>query len=216
MKQTHIVGLSIIILVSLFTGGSYLYDNQQTEQKAQQAKLNSDALIKFHSPRAGNPKAKVTIVEFMDPACETCSLFHPFVKGLMKQHKDKVNLVIRYAPFHQGSDVAVKILEAARKQGTYWGVLELMYESQSAWASHHQPQPEVLWQYLEHYKFDVARLKKDMLDPAIVKIIEIDLADARRLGANKTPTFFVNGRPLTSFGYEQLQTLVEEEIQVNY
>jgi hypothetical protein len=28
----------------------------------------------------------------------------------------------------------------------------------------------------------------------------------------KTPEYFVNGRPLPSFGFEQLRTLVDEEL----
>ena len=36
------------------------------------------------------------------------------------------------------------------------------------------------------------QVKKDMNDPAIVKIIEQDLADAKTLNVQKTPGFFVN------------------------
>ena len=32
----------------------------------------------------------------------------------------------------------------------------------------------------------------------------------------QTPEYFVNGRPLPSFGLEQLQSLVREELQANY
>jgi protein-disulfide isomerase len=152
----------------------------------------------------------------MDPACETCKQFHPFVKELMATHSGKVNLVIRYAPFHKGSDYMVKILEAAKKQDKFWDVLELMFETQPYWASHHDPKPEVFWGYLEGYGFDVERIKLDMQDPAIEKIIEQDLADGLLLGASKTPTFFVNGKPLPSFGYEQLRALVNAEVVAVY
>jgi protein-disulfide isomerase len=81
---------------------------------------------------------------------------------------------------------------------------------------HHKAQPEILWKYLEQSKFDVARLKQDMNDPAIAKIIEQDLADARRLGVKKTPSYFVNGKPLVRFGYEQLRALVASEVARNY
>jgi len=215
MNQKSLVTIVIIALLALFAGAAYWYDAKQLEEKNTLAAANRAALIKFHSPRAGNPNAKVTIVEFMDPACETCAQFHPFVKKLMEKYKDKVNLVIRYAPFHHGSDVAVKILESARKQGTYWGVMELMYESQRGWASHHNPQPELLWQYLEHYKFDVEKIKQGMSDPALDKLIATDLADAKALGVNKTPTFFVNGKALPSFGFQQLEDLVVHEIAAN-
>jgi len=55
-----------------------------------------------------------------------------------------------------------------------------------------------------------------MNDPEIAKLIKQDLADAKTLNVKKTPGFFVNGKPLTSFGYNQLQELVESEIKENY
>jgi protein-disulfide isomerase len=63
---------------------------------------------------------------------------------------------------------------------------------------------------------DVEKIKKDMNDPAIEKLIKQDLADADALEVEKTPGFFVNGKPLTSFGRSQLRQLVESEIKENY
>ncbi|HID37783.1 MAG TPA: disulfide bond formation protein DsbA [Ghiorsea sp.] len=164
----------------------------------------------------GNPSAKVTIVEFMDPSCEACRSFHPLVKDTMKKYKGKVKLVIRYAPFHHGSDKAVEMLESARKLGKFWDVLDLMYGTQQGWAAHHNPQPELIWEYLAHYKFDVEALKQGIDKDATAQLIAIDLADAKALDITKTPTFFVNGKPLPSFGYEQFQKLVADEVMAAY
>ena len=38
----------------------------------------------------------------------------------------------------------------------------------------------------------------------------LDAQDARALKVTQTPEFFVNGRGLPSFGYQQLQGLVAE------
>ena len=110
----------------------------------------------------------------------------------------------------------VKILEAAKRQGKFWEALEVMYESQPAWASHHQPQPEKIWEYLPWAGVDLNQLRSDMNDPKFVEIIAQDLADGRSLGVNKTPSFFVNGTPLTSFGFEQLKTLLDDEVAKAY
>ena len=216
MKQNHVVIAAVVLIVSAFALAAFLYKSEQTQTQGQLASNNADALTKPYSPREGNPDAKVTIVEFFDPACETCRHFHPFVKDLMLTHPGKVNLVMRYAPFHKGSDYMVKILEAARKQNQFKKVLDLMFESQSNWASHHNPQPEVFWDYLEKNGFDIARIKQDMNDPEIDRRIKQDLADGFRLGATKTPTFFVNGKPLPSFGSEQLRDLVNAAVAANY
>jgi hypothetical protein len=39
-----------------------------------------------------------------------------------------------------------------------------------------------------------------------------DVRDLTDLKVEKTPTFFVNGRPLSSFGHKQLADLVEQEV----
>ncbi len=216
MKQNYTIIGAIFLMVLAFLMAAYLYNSQQTDTQTQLATQNADALSKPYSPRKGNPAAKVTIVEFLDPACETCRQFHPLVKELLATYRGKVNLVIRYAPLHPGSDHMVKILEAAKKQGKFWEVLELMFETQSHWASHHQPKPEIFWTYLERFGFDVAQLREDVNSPEIAKIIQQDIADGQRLGATKTPTFFVNGKPLSRFGYEPLKNLVASEVNIHY
>ena len=216
MKKNHIILITAALLALVFIAGGYLYKSQQTLTQEELAKQHHELLIKPYSPRTGSPDAKVTIVEFMDPACETCRAFYPLVKKLLDEHKGKVNHVIRYAPLHEGSDYILQILEASRKMDVYWPVLDLMFVSQPYWTSHHKAQPEVLWRYLEHYKFDVVRLKQEMNDPTIAKNIAQDLADAKHLGVSKTPSYFVNGTPLATFGYDELRTLIESEIAKNY
>ena len=44
------------------------------------------------------------------------------------------------------------------------------------------------------------------------EIVKQDLADAQTLGANKTPSYFVNGKPLLEFGLENLKKLIKSEL----
>jgi protein-disulfide isomerase len=44
------------------------------------------------------------------------------------------------------------------------------------------------------------------------EIIKQDLADAEKLGVNKTPGYIVNGKPLQNFGFEPLKELIESEL----
>ncbi len=216
MKKSYAVVATVLLLAVIFGLAAYAYNNQKIETQNQQALQHANALIPSHAITKGNPLAKVTIVEFLDPACGTCKQFHPVIKELLKEYPDKINLVIRYAPFHPGSDQMIAILEAARKQDQFWNVLDVMFETQEAWAINHQARPELFWGYLKGYGFDVERIQQDMQDPSIKKIIAQDLADGELLGATKTPTFFVNGKPLSSFGYKQLMSLVQSELLANY
>ncbi|MDX8412037.1 MAG: DsbA family protein, partial [Mariprofundaceae bacterium] len=94
--------------------------------------------------------------------------------------------------------------------------LDAMFESQPHWASHHNPQPQLVWRHLEKVELDLDQLRRDMNDPEIAKRVEQDIADANTLNVRKTPGFFVNGKPLVTFGSEQLKAMLEEEIRLQY
>ena len=211
-----IFAFSCLVLFVAFIFASTFYKDKQTEKLSFMAQENAAVFVRDHSQSLGSDDAKVYLIEFMDPACETCAAFFPFVKQIMNANPGKIKLVLRYAPFHDGADYFVKILEAAKKQGKYWETLDIMYKSQPYWASHSNPQPQKIWQFLPKAGLNLEQIKKDMTDPAIVKLIEQDLADAKTLNVQKTPGFIVNGKPLQTFGYRQLQELIQSEIRVAY
>ncbi|WLE95420.1 MAG: thioredoxin domain-containing protein [Candidatus Electrothrix communis] len=216
MKREHIVIVSAIFLIVVFILGASFYKKQQSEKLGFMAKENTSTFVREHSLTLGSADAKVYLVEFFDPACETCRAFYPFIKKMMAANPGKIKLVMRYAPFHEGADYVVKMLEAARIQGKYWETLEVMYKYQPLWASHHNPQSQLLWRVLPEAGLDLEQLEKDINSPAIDQLIKQDLADAQALNVKKTPGFIVNGKPLQDFGYNQLIELVEAEIKANY
>jgi protein-disulfide isomerase len=138
--------------------------------------------------------------------------FYPMVKQLMAQHPDRIRLVVRYAPFHKGSDKVVAVLEAARRQGKFWPSLEALLASQQDWASNHTAKVDLAWKYLEPIGLNMEQLAIDLTAPDVKQAVAQDLADANTLGVSQTPEYFVNGRPLPSFGFEQLRQLVAEEV----
>ncbi|MHB8707737.1 MAG: DsbA family protein [Desulfuromonadales bacterium] len=211
-----LVGVTCLVLILAFVLGSNYYKDQQAQKYGFMAAENAKLFVRDHSPTLGSDDAKVYLVEFMDPACETCAVFAPFVKKIMADNPGKIKLVLRYAPFHDGADNFVKILEAARMQGKYWETLDVMFKTQNIWASHHNYQPERLWEVLPGAGVDIEQIKKDMHDPAIAKIIEQDMADVKTLNVQKTPGYFVNGKPLKTFGQKQLYQLIQSELDAKY
>jgi protein-disulfide isomerase len=211
-SQQKLVIFSAIGLILFFLVTGAMYKNQQSNEISNKAKENALLLERPYSYSIGNKDAKVHLVEFFDPACETCAQFKPLVEKIMEDNKDKIRLTLRYAPYHSGSDYVVKMLEAARKQGKFEETLEMMFATQEYWASHHQPKPQVLWQFLPKLGLDIDQLVIDMKDPKLDDLIKQDLADAKILGATKTPSYFVNGKPLQKFGYKQLKELIYSEL----
>jgi protein-disulfide isomerase len=206
----------VAFLLLAFIAGALLYKNQKSNEAAQAYQRDKSTFVREHSPVFGSPAAKVEIVEFFDPACETCKEFYPLVKKMMAANPDRIRLVARYAPFHDGSDYVVKLLEAAKRQGKFWETLDAVFAAQAVWAPHHNPQPQMVWNHIGGVGLDLTRLRQEMNSSEIEKIIQQDLADAKTLGVKMTPEFFVNGKPLPSFGYEQLRDLVLAALDTAY
>jgi len=213
MKRKTLFIVAAVVLLFVFALGTFAYKSQMAEESARLAARNSEHLVRMHSPALGKADAPVMIVEFFDPACETCRAFYPLVKELMAANPDRIRLVLRYAPFHKGSDKVVAVLEAARKQGRFWPALEGLLAAQADWAPHHVPQVALVWRHLEGLGLNLEQLKVDMIAPEIAQVIAQDVDDARALNVTMTPEYFVNGKPLPSFGYEQLKKLVDDALK---
>jgi protein-disulfide isomerase len=214
-RKAVFIAAAVAVLVAV-AGGALLYQGESAKSAQQAAAKNSQLLASGDSPTVGNADAKVRIVEFLDPACETCAVFYPHVKKLMADNPGKIQLSVRHLPFHKGSEHVVRILEAARSQGKYWQTLEAVFASQDRWTMNHKVYPERIWQELGGTGLDLDQVRRDMNSTQIAARMDRDFADARALGVSQTPEYFVNGRPMPSFGLEQLQGLVKEELRVAY
>lgn len=212
MKKEVLFIIAAVGLLLVFLFGTLIYKSERNGSTAQLAERNRAHLVRMHSPTLGKDDAPVVIVEFLDPACATCREFYPLVKEMMAANPGRIRLVLRYAPFHDGSDKVVAVLAAARKQGKFWPALEALLAAQAEWAPHHKPQVALVWKHLEGLGLNLEQMRADMTAPEIVSMIAQDLDDARALNVTKTPEFFVNGKPLPSFGYDPLKELVDNAL----
>ena len=207
MKRNLFIIACLILILGFWFGASQL-KQQRSEQLGSLADGQASTFVRPHSPTLGAEDARVTIVEFFDPACETCAVFYGLVQQLIDRYPGKVNAMLRYAPLHEGSDQIVMMLEAAHRQGRFWPALELLFSTQDRWTAHHVAQPDRARAILKSLPLDHERLDADMRNPEIFGAIREDVEDGRALNVRATPEFFVNGRPMPSFGWEQLQQLV--------
>jgi protein-disulfide isomerase len=214
MKRKTLFISAAAALLAAFVVGTLVYQSQKADSA--QVLARQAHLVRDYAPTAGPAEAKVHIVEFLDPACDTCRSFYPFVKRMLAANPGKVRVSVRYAPFHNNSDYVVKVLEATRKQGKYWEALEALFATQSRWAPNHSPDPDLVWRQLEGLGLDLERVRHDMNAPDIARNVAQDIADAKALNVTQTPEFFVNGKPMPSFGYEQLTALVNGALATAY
>jgi protein-disulfide isomerase len=223
-KEVKILALiSVLVAVAVVFGARYYRESVQGERKGN---VNADGpLVRPDSPTLGSADAPVTLVEFLDPECESCGAFHPTVKRILKDYDGKVRLVVRYMAFHPNSVLAASVTEAAGEQGKYWEMQEMLFRRQSEWGeihghSGHAPPvvrrepPAVLFErYAAELGLDVERLRAAVAENRYAAKVERDKRDGQSLGVTKTPTFFVNGRQLARFSQQDLRALIEDELK---
>lgn len=208
----HIAAIAaVFVVIAIAMTAAYFGMQTNTAQPGDDAR--QAALASEGAPMLGNPDAKVHIVEFLDPACGTCAMFFPMVKQWLDEAPDKLRLSVRHVAFHSGADYAVRVLEASREQGKYWETLEALLMSQRQWVSNHVVQQDRVLPALLQVGLDINRLRADMDSPEVSARIEQDKQDSILLKVSATPEYFVNGRPLPSFGQQQLRDLVREELE---
>lgn len=214
MKRRVVPWIVVAVLAVVAAGGWWLHQREQRLLAAEQDKHLASAMVRPHSPVMGPENARVTIVEFFDPACEACRAFYPYVKQILAAFPRDVRLVLRYTPFHRHPSIeGVRILEAARQQNRFEPVLTALMDSQPVWASHTNPAADRAWEFAQAAGLDVERARAYVATGTIDKVLEQDVADLKAVGVRATPSFFVNGQPLAEPNprllYQMVRTAVE-------
>ncbi|MBF0330387.1 MAG: thioredoxin domain-containing protein [Candidatus Omnitrophica bacterium] len=140
----------------------------------------------------GNPKAKITFVEFSDFECPFCTRFHPVLAEVLKAFPNDVNLIIKNypLPFHQQAIPAAKAALAAGIQGKY-------YEMVGAIMDNHKGLSDDKYKELAgQIGLNVAQFLKDLKekDADFNKTIKADMELGQKSDVRGTPTYFINGK----------------------
>jgi protein-disulfide isomerase len=204
----YLLGGIVVALAAVFVIGASWYRQDEQAAIATITTGSTDRLVRPYSPTLGPADAPITLVEFLDPECEACGAMHPIVKRVMEEFDGLVRLVVRYMPLHPNSVYAAGLLEGARSQEMYWELMDAFFSRQPEWASHDAPRPELLAAYAAQLGLDIERLTAAASDAEVERRIRQDTSDGQALGVNRTPTFFVNGRPLARVGYEPLRSAI--------
>lgn len=215
MQNKKLVLSTLVAVIAFFVGFSFFYKNDSKSTQNIAIENINELLVRDYSYKMGDNSKNISVVEFLDPECESCAIYSTVVKRLYKEYYGDIQIVVKYLDNHKNSRFTIQILEAARVQGKYEEVLDMMFEKHSLWASHYSSvdKPELLWQFLKEISdLDIDKLKEDMKNPKIDEIIKQDREDANALGVRGTPTIFVNGKQLQELSQKALFDLVEKEI----
>jgi protein-disulfide isomerase len=139
----------------------------------------------------GQADAKFAIVEFADFECPFCGRYTRDTYGpLTKEFVDtgKVRYVFFHLPLervHPRAFKAAEAAECAREQGKFWEMHDQLFANQQALA------PADLLRHAQGAGVDTVQLQSCLDSGKMAARVRQDLAEAARLGAGTTPSFFI-------------------------
>jgi protein-disulfide isomerase len=164
-----------------------------------------------NAPAKGPKGAPVTIVEFSDFQCPYCGRAEETLKQVMTQYAGKVRLVWKNQPlsFHQNAMPAAEAAMAAYQQGNdkFWAMHEKLFAKQQDLS------PALYEQVAREIGLDVPRWKAAVESHATQPQIQADMSAGNAVGANGTPTFFINGRRLVgAMPFDSFKQIIDAEL----
>jgi protein-disulfide isomerase len=189
-----------------------LLENQQNQQgQTQKAPVDEPAkpaaarfkLSAKGAQMLGDKDAPITIIEFTDYQCPYCRMFHANTFGeLKKQYIDtgKVRFFSRDLPLENHADAmrAAMAGRCAADQKRFWELRDIMA------ANPDKLDMKSLVKTAESLKLDVKAFRECIESEKYKNAVQTDIMDAKRIGADGTPTFVVGKSTSTGVDGELL------------
>jgi protein-disulfide isomerase len=140
-------------------------------------------------PFLGDIKAPITVVEFTDYECPFCRNFRDTVfKDIKRLYIDsgRVRFYVRNRPLemHPFAPQAAEAVICARDQGYFWEMHDLLTDA------NHLDEAQVL-QFARGIHLEPTRFAKCLIDRQHRTDVETEVAGARKIGIEATPSFIV-------------------------
>jgi protein-disulfide isomerase len=204
-KVTWIIFGAIIVLV---LGGLIVYSHV-SNPTINVSNVDTNSIIPANDQNGqiadhvfGKADSKVLFIEYGDFQCPSCGGAYAQVKAATEAYQDKVAFVFRNFPLttlHPNARAAAAVAEAAGLQGKYWEMHNQLYETQADWESLSGDQrTNIFVSYASQLGLDTAKFKTDLAGSAVNSKISFDQALGNKIGVNATPTFYLNGKQLSS------------------
>lgn len=210
--KKYSIWAGVVTIIVLIIGGLVMLVNTPSSPSSQASNV---APVSQKDIAKGNPKAKVTLIEYADFQCPACAAYHSVITQLQSEYQDKMFYVYRMFPLtniHPNAKISAQAAYAAHKQGKFFEMDDLLYEGQKDWEN--QPDPKGIFiDYAKKLKLDAKRFQDDMNSNETKKYVEDAENQASSEGITQTPTFILNGVKISNPGsYEEFKKLIDDEL----
>lgn len=160
-------------------------------------------------------KAEVVIVKYSDYQCPACKYYADFVQKAKQDFGGKIEVVYKHFPLniHPYAELAARSAEAAKKQGKFAEMHELIFAGLEQWSKGNAE--GIFLGYAEHLGLNMEDFRKDMNSAQMQRIVVSDKRQGMALGVRSTPTFYINDIKLENNPryYEDFKALIEEALK---
>jgi len=137
-------------------------------------------------------QAAAEIVIYSDFQCPFCRRFASPTREMRVNGLNGRPVTITFKhfplPFHLNAPLAHQAVEAARAQGKFWEMHDLLFANQARLGR------ADLLGYARTLGLDLPRFEKDLDSEATKSAVAADVAEGQRAGITATPSYFINGR----------------------
>ena len=152
----------------------------------------------------GATTSKIQIVEYADFQCPACGFMHEIIKELQIKYPNQIALTFKNFPLiniHRNALLAAKTAEAAGKQGKYFEMLDILFETQKDWSVLPNPK-EKFTEFAKTLALNLEQFETDINSKEIADKIKADIKEGTKANVKGTPTLFVNGTQVNNGNLE--------------
>ncbi|PCI24895.1 hypothetical protein COB57_03945 [Candidatus Peregrinibacteria bacterium] len=180
-----------IALIGLAAWGIYSYES------IDRGVIPKIGMVMENDQIKGNIQAKIVLTEYSDFECSACAHYDGVIKEAWGEIKDDVLFVYRNFPLqmHKHSQDAALYAEAAGKQGKFWEMHDMLFETQKEWAAEGGVN-KTFYGFAEELGLDMEQFEKDLNSSEVYNKVNNDLISGRQLQLRGTPTFYINDQQI--------------------
>lgn len=180
-----------------------LVEQALNDLESQRQSAAKNALLADGRHFAIGPKdAPVQIIEFFDYRCPYCKAAQGWM-STQARRKDVRLVFVEFPVLGPESEDAARAAMAAQRQGRYLQFHAALMGNRGALDR------ATIERLAKGAGLDVARLRKDMDDPAIDALLRANHERAASLRFSGTPSFLINGQSLNGFDQAELDRLAK-------
>lgn len=210
-----VVVVSLLAIIFLLFGLNFIISKQ--------TKNSGEAITKVSDSRytLGNPDAKIKLVEYSDFQCPACAQFSRVFPEVFNYINEKygsstLSFTYKYFPLvsiHKNALLSAYSAEAAKEQGKFWEMHDLLFGNQKDWAEALDAKVKIE-EYAKNIGLDITKFIADRDSDTTKDLVNKALIEANRLKLDHTPTVYMNGEEMKnlSFSAKDIEKIIEDKL----